>query len=393
MNLKIKPFLALLFLLASGYYFFETLVDTVPSIMVSELMQGFHLNAFELGVLDISYFLLAALIQIPGGYFLDKKGAKKVMPLAACCCTIGLVIFASSHTFIWALLGRMLAGLGSAFGLLGAFFMIANLAPKRWLAVALGSAITIGLAGALLDGPMNLIKAAIGWRELTFYLAGLALIFAFLFATILPSQMRSDQYQTYSWLQFKALGQDRSLWFIALFGGLMYLPAGTLGSLWGANFIEKAVPGLSLAEASGINSLIFLGWMIGSPLAGFCSDYFKKRKLFLCLGALICLSLLLTLFGSSNFTSEGIAAIFLGLGLSSSFSGLTFAMGAERFPISQAMTIGWINMWAILPMLIMNPLFGHILDYYGMASLQAYQIALLPLITLIAIAALFGFTI
>lgn len=391
MNLKINSFLVLLFLLASSYYFFETMIDTVPSIMVSELMQSFHLDAFKLGILDVSYFVLAAFIQIPGGYLLDKYGAKRIMPMAALSCAIGLIIFANAHDIVSALIGRMLAGLGSAFGLLGALFIIANLIPKRWLAFALGFSITIGLSGALLNSPMVFIKNNMGWRGLTSLLAVIAVFFAVLFYLLLPKGLESNQSQIYSWRQVKVLAKSKSLWLIALFGGLMYLPAGTLGSLWGASFIEKAIPTISLAEASTINSLIFLGWIIGSPIAGFFSDYFKKRRFFLCLGALICFILLIILFKASKFTIYELAGLFLGIGISSSFSGLTFAMGAERFTTCQAMTIGWINMWAIIPMLILNPLFGHVLDHFGMGTVYAYQMALLPLITLIAIATLFGF--
>lgn len=381
----------IIFLLASGYYFFETMVDTVPSIMVNELMQSFHLSAFELGVLDVSYFALAALVQIPGGYLLDKYGAHRVMPMAACCCALGLIIFSGSHSFGLALTGRMLAGLGSAFGILGALFIIASRIPARWLALALGVAMMIGLSGALFDSPMSLVKTIIGWRELTLILAGFALIFALLFYFLLPKDLHSFEHQSYSWHQLKILVQDKSLWLIAFFGGVMYLPAGTLGSLWGANFILMANPALSLAKASSINSLIFLGWIIGSPIAGFCSDFLQKRKAFLVLSSICCLGLLGLLYTSRDFTTFKLCTIFLGLGIFSSFSGLTFAIGAERFSKSRAMVIGWINMWAIIPMLMMNPIFGHVLDHFAPFSLHAYQMALWPLITLVLIACGLGF--
>lgn len=384
---SIRSFLLILFLLVSGYYFFETLIDTVPSIMVSELMQSFHLSGYELGVLDVSYFVLAALIQIPGGYLLDKYGAHRVLPIAALLCAIGLCIFAVSHDFALALMGRMLAGLGSAFGILGALFVIATKIKPKWLAFSLGCAITIGLAGALLDGPMALIKASIGWQNLTFGLAVIAIIFSILFFCLLPRDLCSQTHENYSCQNLKGLAQSKNLWKIALFGGIMYLPAGTLGSLWGANFIVMAVPHLSLPQASSINSLIFLGWMIGSPLVGLGSDLLKTRKTFLLLGALSCLILLLVLYGANHFSTFEIVLIFLGLGLFSSFSGLTFAMGAESFTNSRAMVIGWINMWAIFPMLIINPLFGHVLDRLSF-SLHAYQVALWPLILLIFIACL-----
>ena len=400
--LKKIPYAALvILLLVSCYYFFETMVDTVPSIMVNELMQSFHLSAFELGVLDVSYFILAALIQIPGGYALDKYGAQRVLPFAACLCALGLLIFAESHSFSFALLGRMLAGLGSAFGLLGALFVITTKIPARWLALCLGLAIMIGLSGALLDSPMSLLKQVLGWRDLVLLLAAMAAVFALLFYLLLPRDLHSSNRLSYSWQQLRVLCKDTGLWRIALYGGIMYLPAGMLGSLWGVNFILAADPSLSLSLAAMINSLIFLGWIIGSPLVGLSSDLFKQRKLFLQLGALLCLVLLGLLYGKAHFNALALTSIFLGLGIFSSFSGLTFVMGVERHTTTRAMTIGWINMWAIIPMLIMNPLFGHVLDYFWQGqvnsqgvhvfSLNSYQLALWPLMTLIAIALALSF--
>jgi MFS family permease len=197
------------------------------------------------------------------------------------------------------------------------------------------------------------------------------------------------------------LCKDTGLWRIALYGGIMYLPAGMLGSLWGVNFILAADPTLSLAQAAMINSLIFLGWIIGSPLVGLSSDLFRQRKIFLQLGALLCLVLLGALYSNTHFNALALTSIFLGLGIFSSFSGLTFVMGVERHTTTRAMTIGWINMWAIIPMLIMNPLFGHVLDYFWQGqvsnqgvhvfSLNSYQLALWPLMALIAIALALSF--
>jgi MFS family permease len=116
---------------------------------------------------------------------------------------------------------------------------------------------------------------------------------------------------------------------------------------------------------------------------------------------LLCLILLGILYDNTHFNALALMSIFLGLGIFSSFSGLTFVMGVERHTNTRAMTIGWINMWAIIPMLIMNPLFGHVLDYFWQGqvnsqgvhvfSLSSYQLALWPLILLIAIALILSF--
>ncbi len=378
-----------IFLLASAFYFFETLVDTAPSVMITPLMQGFHLSAFQLGILDVSYFALAALIQIPGGLMLDRFGARRVMPLAAVCCGFGLLIFMSAHSFKIALLGRMLAGLGSAFGILGALFMIGERIRPSLLAFGLGASIMIGLSGALLDGPMAMIAQALGWRGLILILSLSAFVFSLVFWLCLPekSPLPSGGVERNKGKggRLRILAKDKTLWAIALYGGIMYLPAGMLGTLWGTHFLLMAEPRLSLPEASTLNSLIFLGWIVGSPIVGALSDFFQQRRAFLILASTACLTVIALLFSLPHFNVMGLIALFFGLGFFGSFSGLTFAMGIERYSKCRALTVGWINLFAIVPMLIMNPMYGQFLDRLGFASLHADQVALWPIMILLGL--------
>lgn len=377
----------IIFLLVSAFYFFETLVDTAPSVMITPLMQSFHLSAFQLGILDVSYFALAALIQIPGGLMLDRFGARRVMPLAAVCCGLGLLIFMSAHSFEVGLLGRMLAGLGSAFGILGALFVIAERIRPSLLAFGLGTSMMIGLSGALLDGPMTMIAQLLGWRGLILILSVLAFVFSLVFWLCLPAKLSppsgGSERSGGEHGRLCILAKDKTLWAIALYGGLMYLPAGMLGTLWGTHFLLMAEPCLSLPEASTINSLIFLGWIVGSPIVGGMSDFYKQRRLFLITASVVCLILIGLLFLLPHFNVSGLIALFFGLGFFGSFSSLTFAMGIERYSKSRALAVGWINLWAIVPMLIMNPLYGQFLDRLGFASLHANQMALWPIMVLL----------
>lgn len=359
--------------------------------MITPLIQSFHLSAFQLGILDVSYFAFAALIQVPGGVMLDRFGSRRVMPVAALGCGLGLLLFMSAHSFEIALLGRMLAGAGSAFGILGALFMIGERISPSFLAFGLGASIMIGLSGALFDGPMAMLAQHLGWRGLILILSLLAFIFALIFFLGLPSRQQTpSSCHRGAWQRIQCFIKDKTLWAIALYGGIMYLPAGILGTLWGTHFLLRALPSLSLAEASTINSLIFLGWIVGSPIVGGVSDFYKQRRLFLIIASTACLILISLLFSLSHFHVMTLVALFFGLGFFGSFSGLTFAMGIERYSNSRALTVGWINLWGILPLLIMNPLYGHFLDRLGFVSLHADQMALWPIMILVGLSLALG---
>jgi MFS family permease len=96
----------------------------------------------------------------------------------------------------------------------------------------------------------------------------------------------------------------------------------------------------------------------------------------------VLIALLLSL---PHFNLMALIALFFGLGFFGSISGLTFAMGIERYPHSRALAVAWINLFGILPMLILNPLYGQFLDHLGFASLDANQMALWPIMILMGL--------
>src|SRR3990167_1590312 len=154
-----KPGFQLLILicfLGACFYFYETILETIPSILINPLMASFHINAVQAGWLDSCYFITYALLQIPGGALLDKFGARRVMPMAALLCFLGLLLFASTNSYLAAALGRIIAGLGGAFGLMGAMFIVSSWINSRFLALGLGLTIMYGLSGGLLEAPLTI---------------------------------------------------------------------------------------------------------------------------------------------------------------------------------------------------------------------------------------------
>jgi MFS family permease len=384
--------------LGAGYYFFETILEVIPSALVNDLMRSFSLGGATVGILDTAYFMTYAAMQIPGGYLLDRFHAQRILSLAILSCGLGLIFFGFSQHFSSALISRFLMGLGGSFGLMGALYLVATYLPSRYVATFMGLAIMIGLSGGLMQNPSVVAIQKFGWRSIIIFLGLIALLLATIFYCSSKKLQAKTHLQSPSWQAFCNIIKTPQNWWIALFGGLMYFPTGTLGSFWGINFLQAYYPKVPAAHLANINAMIFLGWIIGSPLVGWLSDLMQCRIPFLLIGSLGMLLVLFLITFQATLSTSIMFGLFISLGIFSGCSGLVYAMGNENNPSwSRGTIIGFINMFGALPTIIGSPLFGKILDHYWQGefvhgsrlfSLQAYQKAMLLEIAVCLIAIL-----
>jgi MFS family permease len=384
-------------LIGALYYFFETILEVAPSTMVDPMMNSFHIGGAKAGFIDVAYFVTYAIMQIPGGMLLDRYGARRIMPIAGFMVAFGLGLFALSHHYGFALFARILAGFGGAFGIMGALFIVSSWCKPRFLAFAIGITITIGLSGGLLQGLVSFLVETLSWRGTVCIFSIVACGFIAAFVLLYrDNPNRAHTYQT-PWLDAWQVITNWRYWPIAVFGGLIYAPTATIGSMWGGNFLQAYFPSITHTTASEINGLIFLGWIVGSPLSGLISDLVKNRKWLLVICSAMVLICLLIITFDVHLSLYWMSLLYFLVGLFSSLSALTFAMGCEIKPKVRGTAIGFVNMLAILPALVTTPLFGHILDkhwtgHFGLAiktfDLHAYQCAMATLYILVAAALL-----
>ena len=95
-----------------------------------------------------------------------------------------------------------------------------------------------------------------------------------------------NELQKMGWLSSmrRAYGRKQN-WFCGVYTDLMNLPIFLLGGLWGGLYLTQ-IEGMPRDVATHISGMLFLGTIIGSPLAGFISDKLSRRKLPMILGAI-----------------------------------------------------------------------------------------------------------
>ena len=92
-------------------------------------------------------------MQIPAGVIIDKYNRKIVIGIATSLCVFGNFLFSATNHYEVAFVGRILMGIGSAFGFIGAAKMAAMWLPKRYFSTFIGFATIIGILGGLVTYP------------------------------------------------------------------------------------------------------------------------------------------------------------------------------------------------------------------------------------------------
>ena len=307
------------FVLACGFVIFKYVLEISPSVMVQDLMRTFSLNGFEMGHLAACYFYAYFLMQIPVGLLVDKYSPRNLIACAICLCSIGAFVFAKSESFMVASMGRVLIGVGGAFSMVGAMKLITLWFEQKRFALISGLMMTAAMIGAICgEAPLAALVKAEHWRYSMLILAGFGLILASIFWILVSDKKEkvnanSIKFQKQGVLKLlKQVMKNNQSWLISIYSGLAFAPVTAFAGLWGTPFLMESY-NLSKTSVASLISLIFIGFAIGSPLAGWMSEKFFSRKKIMLTGtsiSLISLVLIIYLPGFPVWLLGGLLFIF-----------------------------------------------------------------------------------
>jgi MFS family permease len=169
----------------------------------------------------------------------------------------------------------------------------------------------------------------------------------------------------------RAVTTNPQTWICSLIGFGMAATMLAFGGLWGVPWLSS-VHGYSTTEAAGITSMIFVGWAIFSPLAGWASDRVGRRNLILRLGSLIALLASASLFYITPGSTVLLMALIFVIGAGGSSMTVCFGSVKELNDINYASTsLGLMNMCIVGAGAVMQPLIGWLLDKNWDGTMQA----------------------
>ncbi len=136
-----------------------------------------------------------------------------------------------------------------------------------------------------------------------------------------------------------------------------------MGATWGSLYLIQ-IQSLNALQASFVTSMIYIGTIIGGPLAGAISDRWQRRRLPMIIGGILTFIAYLPLF-MSDLTLMQLMLIFLCLGLFSSTQVIAYPtvpkVTPKRYPQPQLVRYQFscIGGGAIFPYL-----FGNVMDWH-----------------------------
>ena len=359
--------------IGAAFYLYEYLLRIAPSVMTSDLMHAYHLSASQLGNLSASYYYAYTPMQLIIGVLMDRYGPRYLLLLACAACTIGAFVFAGSNHIFLAQLSRFLIGFGSAFAFVGALKLATIWLPLERFATMCGLVSTLGMIGAII-GDILLTKLVVnyGWRITTYMSACLGIILTVMILLIVRDKVktkpaRQSAYHLELSLKEVFIGlfqaiKNPYIWMTSCIGCFLFLSLSAFAELWGIPYLTQAY-GLTRITAASAISMVFWGWVIGGPLAGWFSDYTRQRKLPIMIGSLLAAITFCIILYSHHLSPFALHILLFVFGILTSVEVIVFAIGREVSPINLSGTsIALINAFIMLGGAVSQPVIGMLLD-------------------------------
>ena len=379
---------------ASLFFFYEFIQGNMFASIADNIMRDFHIQADKMSYLSSIYYASNVLFLFVAGFVLDRFSSKKIIMVAMLLCVLSTFTLAHAQSFYLALTCRFVTGIGSAFCFLGPVRIASRWFPPKRMALVTGAIVTMAMTGGMLaQYPLTQLVLQVGWRDALIMVAWLGLAMLVLMAFWVKEKPENEAVRTRA--KMSALVQAKKAYLnpqtirAALYTSLMNMGVAVFGAMMGSLYLMQRL-GVSKGDAAMVNSMLFLGAIIGGPLIGWCSDKMGLRILPMKAGAVASFVVLLGILYLPVSLSL-MALLFFLLGFFTASQVIGYAFVAESS--LPAMTATAVSMVSILTQggyIVYQNLFSTLLLWHGHAkvvdgvpvySLPDYQLAaiILPL--------------
>ena len=257
-------------MISSIFYAYQYILRVMPSIMLTDITQQFHIDAAVFGQFSGIYYIGYSLMHLPIGIMLDRFGPRKIMTGCILLTVVGLLPLVFAENWIYPIIGRGLIGIGSSAAILGAFKIILMTFTEHHFSRMLSLTVTIGLIGAIYGGgPLSYMCARWGYHTVVEIFVVLGILLACTTYIIVPEVETNRHTALIS--NIKTVFTHKKIMMLCCFSGLMLGPLEGFSDVWGAQFL-KQVYDFSAATANYLPSMIFIGMCFGAPILSLIAE-------------------------------------------------------------------------------------------------------------------------
>lgn len=379
---------------AASFFFYQFILRVSPGVVAADLMQELSISACALGGLASFYYYGYTGMQILVGFILDRLGVRRPLTAAVLCCVAGSFIFSSATSVEILSLGRLLIGVGSAFGFLSCVKTSTQWFPPHRLSLVLGLSMTLGTLGGTSGGlPLAMLVDAWDWRGAIFLMGCIgviiALIIFFFIKDTAPGLEKKALDQSVSDPEIeesisknerelpglgKALGiilTNPLTWVFGGYGSLMYIILSGFADLWGVPYVLDTY-GVSRPIAAGLSSMIYVGIAIAGPTWALIIDRVESYKKIMRSGALGAFLLFSFMVYGPEIPFSALYPLYILLGFFCGAQFFSFASVCLINPSSMSGTASGVhNMMCMMSGVIFQPLIGYLLDWNSTTHQEA----------------------
>jgi MFS family permease len=364
--------------LAIGFYTYEYFLRVVPSVMIDFYKNDHALSDAKISILATAYFFAYTPLQLIVGAIADTYGVRKLLLFSIFICVLGsflnafCFIFSDVENTVYYLstLGRFFIGFGSAFAFVAVLKTAREWLPNRYFPIVSGMTTSVGMLGAI--SAQTLLPLLIIF---TGYINALWLmvVFGVLLYLVTFSYIadNTEHFQPVQKGQFKALFNALfyviripQIWVTGFIGAAMFMPTVIFSDLWAPKFFED-VNHIVHPVSGVISSLLYWGWISGSPFVGLLCSYLGKKRIILqCSSLAAALVIFLIIYLPTSNPMIAGAMMFL-LGLCCSSQVLVFAVANDNVPERYLATGIAVTNMLVMCSGFLQPYIGGLLEQYA----------------------------
>jgi MFS family permease len=282
-----------------NYYAYDAIAPLADTLRTQ---LGF--SSSQVGTLNAIYSFPNIVMVLIGGVIADRIGVRSATLGFTAICFAGVVVTASSGTFVTMALGRLLFGLGAESMIVAVTAALGQWFGGKQLGFAFGLNLSIARAGSYAaDLSPSWARAAYasGWQAPLLISVGFAFISLASAAVYWMLERGAGKryalgaVETTEKIEWSDLLRfDRSYWYIVGLCVTFYSVIFPFRSTFAIEYFQNA-HGLSLDRAGQMNGYVFLAAIFATPLFGLIVDKVGRRSLAMVLGSLLLLAVFPTL--------------------------------------------------------------------------------------------------